>query len=241
MAGTTPPRVERSDLLALPVFWAIHYYLLAGTDEDDSADLMQPFFGLSNQFVNDYYVEHFDKTPWPYFRIPLPGGFAVEVEYAIDLNSETRFVIDNDDWDSSVVLGYCSGHAALPALQWSEVADVGRCIFATAGNPVHRRSGLLLLLPGGCITERDDEEAVRCTLCEAWDELKLVPSGGICELVDNVIASCSADTRWWRDAELGWINDSPHSLRNPDTKMCEFAPRKYERIQEFFAMVAAHS
>ena len=229
------------DLLDLPVFWAIHYYLLVATEEQDSADLMEPFFGLSNQFTNDYYVEHFDKTPCPYFRIPLPHGFAVEIEYALEPDSETRFIIDNDDWDSSIVLGYHSGHFALPALQWSEVVRIGTCISKTAETLLHRRSGLLLLFPGAYITQSDDTNIVKSSLCKAWDNLGLVNRTSIPQLVNNVIAYCSVATKWWRDAELGWINDSRYSLRNPNTRMCEFDPVRFKRLQDFFEMVDAYS
>ena len=54
--------IERSDLLASPLFWAMWYYLQIGTDEQDGSELVQPLFGLSNDDVNQFFLSQIDSV-----------------------------------------------------------------------------------------------------------------------------------------------------------------------------------
>ena len=40
---------ERPDLLKTPLFWAVWYHELLGTEDREPAEFMQPFFGLLSQ------------------------------------------------------------------------------------------------------------------------------------------------------------------------------------------------
>jgi hypothetical protein len=233
--------VERSDLLGNPLFWAMWYYMHIGTEERDSAELMEPFFGLSNEEVNQFYVANFSRddphAPWLSIKLPLPDGFSLSVEFA-ETYSEDRYTLSHADWNSSVLLGYHSGHFALPALRWNEVAAIGRCAALTSLDENHRRVALLLFFPGVYLTDMDTIAEVRSTLIAAWETLGLVKQTHIQEMVDQIIdGKVIDDLRWWRDPDLGWINDGRYSLRNPRTRMCEFDKAKFERISAFLSML----
>lgn len=157
--------VERSDLLDSPLFWAMWYYLHVGTDDVDSSELMQPFFGVSNEAVNSFYLKTISKSepdaPWVRIRIPVANGFSVAVEFAGEPYCEDRYILSHDSWESSVLLGYYSGHFALPALRWHEVRWIDWCVRKKAiGSDTHRRSSLLLMFPAVYLNSQDDVNEV---------------------------------------------------------------------------------
>lgn len=227
------PRLLRNDALTDPRFWAMHYYLLIGTEEIDTGELIEPFFGVSNETVNDYYVREFDisgpEEIWPYLEVSVRDGCTVQVEYA-GTASETRFYINHEKWSQPVCLGYESGHFALPAFRWSEVEAIRR---ACAG--INAARALLLVFPAVWICTVDDANEIRSALVEAWGQIGVIKSDRLEELANQIIEHRSAEVRWWTDPRLGWITDGQYSFRNPKTLMCEFYEDRFAKVAAFLA------
>lgn len=211
----------------------MHYYMLIGTEEVDTGDFIEPFFGVSNKAVNDYFLREFDQRGsnevWPYLEVPVRGGFTVQVEYA-GTTSETRFYINHVDWPEPVCLGYESGHFALPALRWCEVAAIG-----SAGTGIDAARALLLVFPAVGLRAEDQRNTVQSALVEAWGCLTVAKPGRLQETVGQYMEHRTADIRWWKDPQLGWINDGRYSFRNPKTLMCDFQENRFTRVAEFFS------
>ena len=45
------------------------------------------------------------------------------------------------------------------------------------------------------------------------------------------------DTVWFKDEELGWINDDKYSFRNPETQMTMFSRTRFDRLKAFFQVL----
>src|SRR5260370_11143297 len=146
------PTVDRSNLLGSPWFWAMWYSLQIGTDEVDGSEFMQPFFGLSNDAVDEFYLENFSnantQAPWALIRIPLPKGYSLELQFAGQPYCEDRYILAQSSWHSSVLLGYHSGHFALPAFRWQEVMAIGKSVALTSLIESDRLAAPLLFFPG---------------------------------------------------------------------------------------------
>jgi ribulose bisphosphate carboxylase small subunit len=229
---------DRSDLLASRLFWAMWYYLQIGTDDQDGSELVQTLFGVSNDDVNQFFLTEIDpdkaKERSICVRIPLRRGFALGIEFDSD---EHRYVVSNDSWKSTIVLGYHSGHFALPAFRWQEIKSIGRFIAKFAIDPWHRRSGHLLFFPGVYLTSEDDIDEVRVSLLREWQTLGAANMEQVGMLVDQIIDNLTNEILWHNDSELGWTNNGRYSLRNPETRMCAFDLEKFRRISEFMDMV----
>ena len=236
--GKDPARVERTDLLTQPAFWANHYAPLLGTEDEEFTEFVEPIFGVSADTAWAYYKEQLlnPRLPWPYLRVPLPEGFAAEVELADEPNHETRFAVEHPDWPTRVVLGYESGHAALPALRWREVVRIASCAGPVPGIENPRAAALLLFLPGASVTDDDDPGEVRAALLRAWRDASAARPGHLGELADQVVANITSSARWRRDPVLGWVNDRDISLRNPQTRMCSFDAERFRRVRQFTEM-----
>jgi hypothetical protein len=207
--------------------------MLIGTQDVDTGDFFEPFFGVSNKAVNDYFLREFDQRGpdevWPYLEVSVRDEFTVQVEYA-GTTCETRFYINHLDWPEPVCLGYESGHFALPAFRWCEVAAIGR-----AGTGIDAAHALLLVFPAVWLGPKDARKAVQSTLVEAWRALAVAKSERLQEMVSQHIEHRTAEIRWWEDARLGWINDGRYSFRNPKTLMCDFEADRFTKVTAFFA------
>jgi hypothetical protein len=227
------PRLQRNDALTDPHFWAMHYYMLIGTEEADTGDFIEPFFGVSNKAVNDYFLREFaqrgPEEMWPYLEVPVRGGYTVQVEYA-GTASETRFYVNHVGWPEPVCLGYESGHFALPAFRWCEVAAIGR-----AGTGIDAARALLLVFPTVWLRAEDERNRVQSALVEAWGELGVAKCEQFQEMIGQNMEHRTAEIRWWEDPQLGWINDGRYSFRNPKTLMCEFEEDRFTKVAAFFA------
>ncbi len=226
-------RLLRNDALADPRFWAMHYYMLIGTEEVDTGEFIEPFFGVSNEEVNKYFLREFNPRnlgePWSYVEVTVSNGFAVRVEYTAE-NCETRFLINHPDWQEAVCLGHESGHFALPAFRWSEVAAIGR-----AATGVDAARAMLLMFPAVWLRKEDGIEEVRATLVEAWSQLGVAMPNRLREMVEQTTGDANVGIRWWNDPQLGWINDGRYSFRNPETRMCRFDEDRFAKVAGFFA------
>jgi hypothetical protein len=207
--------------------------MLIGTEEVDTGEFIEPFFGVSDQAVNDYFLREFDQRGpdeiWPYLEAPVRGGFMVQVEYA-GTASETRFYINHVEWQQPVCLGYESGHFALPAFRWCEVAAIGR-----SGGGINAARALLLVFPALWLVAEDEGNQIPSTLVEAWGQLGVAKRERLEEMVGQNIDHRTAEIRWWQDVRLGWINNGRYSFRNPKTLMCEFDEDRFTKVAAFFA------
>jgi hypothetical protein len=231
------PRLQRDDALTDPRFWAMHYCMLIGTEEVDADDFIEPFFGVSTKEVNDYFLQEFDQRgpdeAWPYLEVPVRGGFTVQAEYA-GTPSETRFYINHVDWPEPVALGYDSGHFALPAFRWCEVAAIGR-----ACTGINAARALLLAFPAVGLRAEDEISSVQPMLVEAWRQLGVINRERLEEMTGQNMVHRTGEIRWWEDPQLGWINDGRYSFRNPKTLMCDFAKDRFNKVAAFFAGIAS--
>ena len=99
-------------------------------------------------------------------------------------------------------------------------------------------SRALLLFPAVYLTSERDLAAAKQHLQRWWSDLPYVQLSNPAVLVENIVAyRHNPQVRWWEDEELGWINDSLYSFRNPKTRMCAFAERRFARVKQFLASI----
>jgi hypothetical protein len=148
------------ELVKQPAFWAAHLWNasrgpLAGGDPE----IFDAAFGIPTDVIEGFYFRELQsEQQWPYFRIPLRSGFAVEVEYANEPEDhQILYQLCHDDWASAVCLGKSGGSWQLPAFRWRELLKVSSAIGQRDTHlGVH---ALLLLFPATWLTKDDDLEA----------------------------------------------------------------------------------
>jgi hypothetical protein len=220
--------------LQKPEFWATHYFLLIGDEENESSDLVQPIFGIEANKLYKYY-ESFVKPPESarMLSVGLDGGFGVGVAYVDcgESGNEMRFYITHSA-PYHELLGHDSPHFALPAFRWEEVKK----IHASVKDKTIAAAAALLVFPATYITVEDSESDVSSHLSQWWKDLPYVKVTNISTLVRDVIANRTvSEIKWWIDPKLGWINDGRYSFRNPKTLMCEFSETRFERMHQFLS------
>jgi hypothetical protein len=221
-------------------FWATHYYLLLAEEEHDSEELVEPIFGVSSEAVETYYLKELVRPAAkgsPHW-LDLLAGARVGVEYAGDGDggTEVRFLVNRDSWEGSELLGYDSGHFALPAFRWPELEAIHRAV--AVSDPAKAAAAALLLFPATYVTNDEDSGRIQEHLVSWWRTLGFARPEFVERLACNTAAYRSVpEVRWHLDATLGWINDSVYSLRNPQTRMCAFEERRFLRVKEFMTEV----
>lgn len=224
-------RVCRNDLLALPIFWAVHYWLLTGDGEEDEGMLCKELLRLDPGEMNEFYVRHFASDsgpkPWPYFRVPVTADCFIEVEYAEAEEYQVRYKLG--DASRIVTLGYDSGHFSLPSLRWSELLRVANCLQGK-----ERATAMLLMFPGIYVNGPEVLEAQAAVLC-AFADLGLFQQGDPRKLVRNIVENRTSDSRWSQDPELGWVCEGMYAQRNPESKLCKLTPVDFRCIAGWFA------
>jgi len=214
-------------------FWAAHYYLLLADDEHDSAELIQPLFGISAEKLYEYYFNELVKpdgqaTPiW----LPLGNGYQVGVEYADcgEDGHEVRYFLGHSDGSAPELLGFDSPHFALPAFRWQELVHFRNVLGPELGN-----LAATLLFAGTYITDADDLEEVVSLLSSWWVSHPILPTSRSTLVAQNAAGYRHVSGfRWWRDEKLGWVNDCAYSLRNPSTRMRPFSAERFDRVQRF--------
>jgi hypothetical protein len=229
-----PPAGRRpsDDFMELPVFWALHYYLLSTDGEHDESELCEELFGISDSAVNQFYLEHFtsngEPKPWPYFQIRLPNASFVEVEFADGAEYQTRFKIGDDE--GAITLAYASGHFSFPALRWAELVQILAAIPARES-----RARCCLLLFPGIYLQTEEKKAAFAQLSDALASLGLFQSSNHRKLLTNVIENRWVQCNWRQDERLGWINDGEYSQRNPSSLLSNLKEQDFRRINAFFA------
>jgi hypothetical protein len=231
--SSLPPngRRQSNDWLDAPVFWAMHYYLLAGDGEKDESELCGTVFGISSDEINEFYLQRFTSQrspqPWPYFSIPVADCRAIEVEYADTAEYQTRYKIV--DSTGAITLGYDSGHFSLPSLRWSEVLAIA----SACQHSLQRHQMILLLFPGIYVGIADEAEAARA-LEDCFTQLGLFNAGGRSTLAMNAVQNRRSDSPWAYDERLGWLSQSEYAQRNPSSLLSQLAESDFLRIKAFF-------
>lgn len=235
------------NLLRRPEFWAVHYYGLLWDDEHDWSEMVERIFGVTADAANRFYADHLvhpddDHQP-PRILLPLFDGFAVRVDFVDGGEGdghEVRYALDRETWQEPELLGYDSGHHALPAFRWVEIDALSRALRETGHTEVESATALLVLYPSVWLTRADDPAQVAKRLSEAWSALEFLRIRDPAALVSCCTAGTVDDLIWRQDVELGWINDGGYSLRNPPPHLSElpaFAVRRYRRLREFLSSV----
>jgi hypothetical protein len=231
--SSPPPhgRRQSNDWLDAPIFWALHYYLLAGDGEKDESELCPALFGISSDEINEFYLEHFTSQrrpqPWPYFSVPVADSRAIEVEYADATEYQTRYKIS--DAAGVITLGYDSGHFSLPSFRWSEVLAIANA----CQDSLRRHQLILLLLPGIYIGISDEADATR-ELENCFAQLGLFNVKGRSILAMNAVQNRRCESPWAYDERLGWISKSQYAQRNPSSLLSALTEGDFFRIKAFF-------
>jgi len=228
--------------LETPELWVAHYYLLLADDENESSDLVEPLFGISEDRIEEYYLGHLvqpeatARTLW----LPLLDGFSAGVQYADcgDDGHEVRYFLHHAPWSEPELLGFDSAHFALPAFRWDEVTLVHAAL--REQGTAQASAAALFLFPATYLTSSEEQAEAESRLAEWWKTLSVIRPRAIDTLAKNVAAyRFSPEVRWSVDAKLGWINDGMYSFRNPRTEMCAFSERRFERVRSFLAPLGA--
>lgn len=224
-------RVCRSDFLTLPIFWAVHYWLLIGDGEEDEGELCRQLLRFYPGEMDEFYVKHFitnsGAKPWPYFRKDVSNGCFIEVEYAEAEEYQVRYKLG--DASRMATLGYDSGHFSLPSLRWSELRRVANCLQGK-----ERATVMLLMFPGIYVSGPELLEAQAALLC-AFADLGLFQQGDPRKLVRNIVGNRTSDSRWSQHPELGWVCDGMYAQRNPESKLSKLTPADFKWIADWFA------
>jgi hypothetical protein len=209
-----------------PEFWAAHFYQLLDSPDRPARSLLEPVFGVGYEAMHSFIEDELERAEdaEDLVELEVSEHAAVAVSYVDcgDSGSEQRFYVTLGDWDEWELAGYDSPHFALPAFRWEELVALDR---------VHP-AVMLLLLPAASIPDTGvDLEPLR----EAWKRHPLIRAADPMDLTEHVAHKLrQRRVQWWKDDELGWINDGRYSLRNPGTRMSGFSKGRFERMSAFF-------
>lgn len=228
----TGGRLLANSWLDIPVFWALHYYLLSRSEDRDETELAEELFGIPSKIINDYYLDRFmsgkHTKPWPYFTVPIDASRFIEVEYAEGAEYQTRFKLGDEQ--GSITVGYNSGHFSLPSLRWIELMQIANTCLETK----HRCQSVLLLFPGIYLSEAECVDASR-ELEACFAKLRLFEQSNRLQLVTNVVANCSISCSWRQDPQLGSVCDGIYAQRNPKSLLSNLRAEEFARIKRFFS------
>lgn len=177
----------------LPAIWHLHYTLMV--DWEIGAAVAE-LFGMQGIEPDDSITAVYSAT--------LAEGAMIEVRFT---EADIQFWILAGDWKC---LGVCSAASNLPAFRVEEVIAIA----ASMEGAESARASLLLLLAPACddasfVLTRDFENE----LTDAW---RVVAPDGSADLIGKIVSATVSDRAAWTfDGLLGWVNDSPHSPRNP--------------------------
>jgi hypothetical protein len=220
-------RLDISHVLGEPEFWAMQLDLHCMSEEVEEPGL--EWLGVNQQEAADWYETQIqapiNRGIWPYIRVLLPSFRYIELEMAGGIEYQDRIWIGNLDGDQRVLLGYHSGHFSLPALRLEEVSYLAELTHGEAAN--------LLWLSAAYLENGADPLALATRLASG------VP--GLLKGKDAVMARALLQRigvdglTWVNDPARGWINNSAHSQRNPESHLCTLKQKDFEYIRQFFA------
>ena len=206
-------RMLRMDLLKKPAFWAAHMWnVTRGPLVTGDPNFTNASFRVSIEEIETFYLgELSNKVQCPYFRIALPFGYCVEVEYANEPDDyEVVYFICQQESPKQIHIGNGGGHWRLPALRWAELLAI-----STASG--HSEPALLLLFPAVWITDDDDSTEIRDHLFDACKALDFVLENQIDVFVNQLIASSKCQIQWQKHDSHEWITNGKNSRRNPES------------------------
>jgi hypothetical protein len=129
--------------------------------------------------------------------------------------SEMHLLVEDGD---ELVVGWTGAHFASPILRIEEIEEMCRTLATSGRVPFDPVWLPMLLHPAGFVTATDDVERHRVWIDDAWQRVELagkpLDDARRAELVERTTRP-SVEFRWRRDSKLGWVNDFPHSHRNP--------------------------
>jgi hypothetical protein len=224
-----PQRIEREDLLDDARFWALLYeHWVKPCVGDKFEDGDQYFFGVRETAVTALF-EQLQNVPtapniYPEYSVllPLRSGWRVGVVLSMYPDDfEVQDVVAPPSSDELIVFGVNGGNSRLLALRWQELLMLRDSV--EPPEPTIKARALLLLFPSVCLSSNMRMSAVRQVLHVAWRESGIAVRHGaelIARRIDDFIEAARLyprvkETLWRDDGRYGWINDSHHSLRNP--------------------------
>ena len=220
-------RIDISHALREPEFWAMQFDLHCTSEEVEAPGL--EWLGVSQRDAADWYEtqiqEPINQGIWPYIRVLLPSSRYIELEMAGGIEYQDRIWIGNLAGDQRVLLGYHSGHFSLPALRSEEVSYLAELTHSEPAN--------FLWLSAAYLEDGANPLALATRLASRVPSLikgkETIMAGALLRRMGvNGLA-------WVKDPACGWINNSPHSQRNPESHVCTLNQGDFEYIRQFFA------
>lgn len=220
------PRVDISDVLAEPAFWATQVAIHCRPQDIDEPGL--DWFGIGAEAANAWYDDHVEahlrRGVWPFIRVDLQDDRYIELEMAGGVEYQDRIWIGQGADHARTMLGYHSGHFSLPALRLAESAWLAE---ATS----HAASGLLWLA-ATYVDPAARPIALAGRLAANVPGLRAEKRRAY---VDALLDGLAVEgVTWTRHDTLGWINDSKYSQRNPRSRLGKLTENGFRRIQSFF-------
>src|SRR5579864_2502465 len=174
-------RLNITDCLADPAFWAIQVSLHAASDVlDNPLDA----WGLSPeeeaQGYERLFERHWHAGIWPFILLEADNNRFIEIEFAAGVEHQERIWL-GDGTGRRVLMGYHSGHFSLPSFRIAEVLKLEKSI------KEHSSAALLLLLGAYICTD----ETMPTDIVADW--VKRVP-GIRAEFVPKLVESLVANT-----------------------------------------------
>ena len=216
-------QILRNELLADSTFWAAHMWNISrGPLAKGEADSLDMAFGLSTDKIEKFYRNELsNEDEWPLFSIQCCHGYTIEIEYSNEPEDyQLTYRICKNHFDKSVCVGKSGGHWQLPALRWSELIAICRTARIASVQENAFACTLLLLLPSVWITVDDKLDEIRFQLIKAWQCVISIEFEQAKVISDLIVEFSHSEVRWSRDENLGWINDSIASVRNPNALGC---------------------
>lgn len=231
LLGQTRRRVDMSEALTQPEFWAGYLGYLGATGDGTQ------WLGVPLQAENHWYRSRISRAHLngisPYVRVALPGSRYIELEMSGSeleippgtVAGELCIWIGDHSGGRRVKLGEHSGHFLLPALRADEARWLAEVTRFEASN--------LLWLGATYIEEGDDLLPLATRLASGLPGLLPGKAGLIAgELVRRLQRE---DLKWVRDPQLGWVNNSTCSLRNPEFSYTDpLRNEDFAYIDQFF-------
>ena len=126
--------------------------------------------------------------------------------------ADSHFLVEPGRDD--LLLGWTGANFALPILRLPELERMCEVLTASGSVPFEPHWLAPLLHPTVLTTTDDDLHAHRAWLEAAWRATGLADGDPLAELVERTTRPLD-DFRWQREPARGWVNDFPHSHRNP--------------------------
>lgn len=219
-------RLDISDALSEPAFWAMQLSLHFSNEEVDDPGL--EWLGVTAESADEWYAtriqSHIDRGTWPYVRVTLPSSRYIELEMAGGVEYQDRIWIGHLSGSYRVLLGYHSGHFSFPALRVSEVAWLAGLTDFSASN--------LLWLAGAYLEEGvyPIELASRLT-----SRVPGISAGMAPIMAEALLQNLAVEgLKWVPDQSLGWVNNWIYSQRNTASPLSILKPPDFAFIRQFF-------